>query len=142
MAFMRCLMPRDAIYARRARHLLRVLFSTHETYAKLPTRLFAGIYILYSTYSDHSAKSGLHRSNAVHRGRARPSLPAIDSSHPNEDNPLGSVFIRSHPYDVTWGILTQGQPHASELLAELGLSADQERALQVSNLWVSKYLLI
>lgn len=91
-----------------------------------------GIYILYYTYAEQPTKGGLHRSNAVHRGRSeRPSLPSIDTIEPEPDSPLGNLVINSYPRDIVWDIANQGTPLASDLRPRLGLSNDMDTVFQL-----------
>ncbi|GAB7332313.1 hypothetical protein MBLNU13_g04144t1 [Cladosporium sp. NU13] len=54
-----------------------------------------GIWTLYSTFSDHSSKQPLHRSNAVRRvRRVSAEEPLVETTGPTPDEPFGSVVIK------------------------------------------------
>lgn len=75
-----------------------------------------GIYILYTTFSGQPAKSGLHRSNAVHRRRSVGF--SVEYSRPNEDNPLGLVIVRSGDVKYVTDVLSEGAPKVSTVLEQ------------------------
>lgn len=54
-----------------------------------------GIWTLYSTFADRTAKEPLHRSNAVRRSRRLSAdEPAVETTIPNHEEPFGSALIR------------------------------------------------
>jgi len=89
-----------------------------------------GIWTLYSTFSDHSAKAPLHRSNAVRRvRRVSAEEPLVESTGPTQDEPFGAAVIKRN--DLPIGRIVFGRdkiPAAEEWRTLYGDNAEHARA--------------
>ena len=93
------------------------------------------IYVLYTTYSEQPARSGLHRSNAIHRPRGgNRSHFVIESSPPEADAPLGNLILRVGDRHSVVNLASAGIPSAGEvrqLLYRVPDSVDLQREIDI-----------
>lgn len=85
-----------------------------------------GIYVLYTTYSDRPAKSGLRRSGAIRGPRGdRQTRPTVEYLRPNDAAPLGYVVVRRGLRDShTINIDTEAIPTMDQLGVRIGPAQD------------------
>jgi hypothetical protein len=89
-----------------------------------------GIWTLYSTFSDQSAKAPLHRSNAVRRvRRVSAEEPLVEFTIPTQDEPFGAAVVKRD--NLTIGRIVFGRdkiPISEEWRTLYGDNAEYARA--------------
>lgn len=88
-----------------------------------------GVYMLYSTYSGQPEKSGLRRSNAVHRPRGRIEL----ETRGGNGQPMVTLVIRRSGGHIMFvDLVTDGLPTMDEIRAHMGRRVTEDEYHEIA----------